>query len=203
MGLYPVRPAQVADRSIRVDTGNDDVSLVAIGHYGGVATALETAGYKAAGDMQVGEYTLIANEPTGDFARNVTVTHAINTNVDTLGTIEVTGVDLLGVEYTETIIPVADSTVQGVWAFVEIISIVGVGWVIDGIGGNEDQISFGWGDVIGLPYVSGRDRVLMATRDGDDEAFSQEHSDVFIDMNTVEFTTPLVAADEIDIYFVV
>ena len=198
-------PRIFGDRRKRANTQAlpGQVGVAAVGHYSGEASALDTDGYVAVTDMQVGEYTLLRTTPTGDFPRNVTLTHADTDATDTLGTVQVLGRDAEGFLHLETLTPVANDTVQGTYCFVEIISITGVDWVISSPT-NEDQIQFGWGDLIGLPYrQDAKERVFMATLDGVvDTIAAQRAHPTFIDWNNVQLTTPLTAVD-VDIYFII
>lgn len=99
-------------------------------------------------NMKVGTYT-IAAQP--DVCRNITVTATAVGTADTMGTITVTGTNILGQVMTEVITPVAGSTVAGLKAFKTVTSVVGAGWVIDAVEGTNDTIKVGVGTVIGLP----------------------------------------------------
>ena len=107
---------------------------------------------------KVGAYTLANAVMPGavSCARNVTVTVTADGNVDVPGTVVVVGTDLADAAITETLTPLAGSTVQGTRAFKTITSITGAGWVIDGA---NDHVTFGFGDLIGLP-----DRLAAATQ---------------------------------------
>jgi hypothetical protein len=176
------------------------VGLAAVGHYHGVASAPNAQGYMGVENMRVGAYPLTATEPDGDFGRNFTVTHVAVGAADTTGTIAVTGLDMEGNEQTEVIAVGAGATTAGTYAFKEIVSVVGAGWVI---AEGNDTVTFGWGALIGLPYRSDRDRVFMATLDREvDVILAQSHDGVFIDENTVQLTTALTAV-EVDLYFIV
>jgi len=96
----------------------------------------DTTKIVAAVDMQVGAYT-IADSP--DSPKQLSVTHISNGDTDTLGTLAVVGT-LLGEAVTETITPVADTTVYSVYAYDTITSITGAGWVTEG---DADTISVG------------------------------------------------------------
>jgi hypothetical protein len=95
-------------------------------------TAAVTNRYVTSVNMKVGAYTLANTTPVWSGAGLVTVTHTTVVTTDTLGTIVVVGVDLSGTTRTETLTPVADSTVTGTIPFRTITSITGVGWVIAG-----------------------------------------------------------------------
>ena len=90
--------------------------------------------------MKVGAYTLANTTPVWAGGCFVTCAHVTVTGTDTLGTVAVVGVDLAGNVRTDTIVPVADSTVTGIIAFRTITSITGSGWVINT---GNDTIQFG------------------------------------------------------------
>jgi hypothetical protein len=100
-------------------------------------------------NMKVGSYT-IAAQP--DVPRNITVTATAVGTADTMGTITVTGTNYDNAVITETITPVAGSTVAGTKAFETVTSVVGAGWVIDAVEGTNDTIVVGVGAVLGLPF---------------------------------------------------
>jgi hypothetical protein len=102
-------------------------------------------------NMKVGAYT-IAAQP--DIARNITVTQTAVGTTDTSGTVLVTGTDIAGNVITETLTPVAGSTVAGAKAFKTVTSIVGTGWVLNPAStSTADTIVFGTGNLIGLPFT--------------------------------------------------
>lgn len=104
-------------------------------------TAATTNRFVTSTNMKVGAYT-VANAAAADgFARLVTVTHTeVGGGVDTLGTITVTGTDLLGAVISEVITPVASSTATGKVPFKTVTGVVGAGWVI---GTGNDTIVVG------------------------------------------------------------
>jgi len=104
-------------------------------------------------DMKVGTYT-IAAQPA--LPVNITVSVTTVDTADTLGTVDIVGTRL-GRSVTETITPVAGSAIAGAKIFDAITSITGVGWVIDGVEGNEDTITIGVGSVAGLPFALAAD----------------------------------------------
>jgi hypothetical protein len=95
-------------------------------------TAAVTNRYVTSTNMKVGAYTLANTTPVWSGAGLVTITHTTVVTTDTLGTVVVVGVDLAGQTRTETLTPVADSTVTGTIPLRTITSITGVGWVIAG-----------------------------------------------------------------------
>lgn len=97
-----------------------------------VSTAAVTNRFLASQNMKVGSYTPIANaSPAWQGACNVTITHTTVAGTDTLGTVTVAGTDLTGRAISETLTPVADSTVTGALAFRTVTAITGAGWVLN------------------------------------------------------------------------
>ena len=103
-------------------------------------TAAVANRYVVSTNMKVGAYTLANTTPVWQGGAFVTCAHVSVTGTDTLGTVAIVGVDIAGNVRTETITPVADSTVTGAVAFRTITSITGAGWVIN-VG--NDTIQFG------------------------------------------------------------
>ena len=91
--------------------------------------------------MKVGTYTRAAQLGCPCL---ITVSATASGTADTMGTITITGTDAFDVAQSETIIPVAGSTVSGTKFFktVNTDGIVGAGWVIDAGAGN-DSITIG------------------------------------------------------------
>lgn len=201
MALYPKNtrvPQQAQSHVPGIQLHKMNVSR----YHGAVNQAVADA-YVTVQDMIVGEYTLASASPVHDFARNVTVTHVSAGTTDTLGTIVVVGKDLAGDEIEETITVVADNTAEGELAFAEITSITGVGWAIDGVEASEDQITVGYGDVVGLPITLPFPTVIWATIDDDEEDLADAEfssSLTVLSENTVEFDTALSDA-VLSIYF--
>jgi hypothetical protein len=109
-------------------------------HTGAAADRIVTSA-----NMKVGSYT-VAAQPYCPSLITVATT-AVGT-ADTQGTITITGTDIFGITRTDTIIPVAGSTVTGTIYFKTITSVVGAGWVID-VGDGNDTI------VVGVPASGG------------------------------------------------
>jgi len=99
-------------------------------------------------DMKVGAYT-IAAQP--DVPRNITVTVTAGGTADTMGTITVTGTNVLGQVISEVITPIAGTPVAGKKAFKTVTSVVGAGWVVDAVESTKDTIKVGIGTALGLP----------------------------------------------------
>ena len=92
----------------------------------------------------------IAAQP--DISRNITVKHTAVVTADTLGTITITGTDVLGQPLSEIITPVDGTTVLGKLAFKTIASAIGAGWVVSS-GTDKDTIEIGVGTLLGLPVI--------------------------------------------------
>jgi hypothetical protein len=100
-----------------------------------------TNGFVASANMLVGAYTLAATAPTFG-ARHVTLVRTVVTAADTPGTVDIVGTDLSGQTILETMTPGATGvTVTSTKFFASILSMTGVGWVING---TADTIIFGW-----------------------------------------------------------
>jgi hypothetical protein len=90
-------------------------------------------------NMKVGAYTVANGGVAADgnpFV--VSLTHTTATGADTLGTVTVTGTDLVGATVRETLTPVADAMVVGSQVFKTVTEVVGAGWVING--GNDTLV---------------------------------------------------------------
>ena len=96
-------------------------------------------------DMKVGAYT-IAAQPTVPCLLSVAVT-ATDT-ADTMGTIVFVGTDIDGVAITETVTPIAGSTVYTTKEFATVTSATGAGWAIDEVEGSKDKIIIGVSSII-------------------------------------------------------
>jgi hypothetical protein len=88
----------------------------------------------ASANMKVGAYT-IAAQPTAPSILGVLAT-AVGT-ADTMGTLVVVGTSPSGIAQSETVIPIAGTTVNTVYAYASVTSITGAGWVIDAGSGND------------------------------------------------------------------
>ena len=118
----------------------------------------EVARVVAADDMRVGAYT-VANQP--EVPRRLTVTHAVAVGVDTLGYIEIEGTNILDDTIVETIIPEEDDTVITENIFKSVTRIEGFDWVIGAA--NEDQLSVGLDDLLGIPIsLEGYEQLIFA-----------------------------------------
>jgi hypothetical protein len=167
----------------------------------GAMAAADTNYYVESANMKVGAYTLAHTSPARG-ARNITVTQTAVDAEDTNGTILVTGTDLAGATITETITPNAGATVAGTKAFKTVTSIVGAGWVI---GGGNDTIIVGFGDVIGLPdKLSDTAQVVAASKNNVKEgtAPTVTVSSSVLASNTVDLSTAM-DGDGIVIYYMV
>ena len=102
-------------------------------------TAADVDKIVTSANMKVGTYT-VAAQPSVPSLITVTAT-AVGT-ADTMGTIVVVGTDVYDRVLTETITPVAGSTVSGTRYFKSITSVTGAGWVVD-VGAGNDTITVG------------------------------------------------------------
>ena len=124
------------DDEYDLPTGIDDIEQIeSLDIYN---SAPDTDAIVASVAMQVGAYTL-ADQP--EKPARISVTHTTVGSADTLGTIIIVG-EVNGVADTETITPVADSTVYGDKYFDidGITSITGADWITDG---DDDLIEVG------------------------------------------------------------
>ena len=112
--------------------------------YFAAATAAVANQVVASTNMKVGAY-VVANSgamPTAG-ARHITVAATAGDTADTMGTIVVVGTDLNGTALTETLAPVAGSTVTGTKWFVTVTSVTGAGWVLDAAETTNDTLVVG------------------------------------------------------------
>lgn len=112
-------------------------------------------------DMKVGGYTVANASPPDALCRNITVSVTSVVDADTMGTITVTGTDYNSEVISEIITPVVDNTVVGIKAFKTVTAVVGAGWVVSG-GADKDQITVGFGDVIGFSSKIKSGEVILA-----------------------------------------
>jgi len=94
------------------------------------STAAVTNRFVTSTNMSLTPYT-IANGglPTWQGGCFVTVTHTTVAGTDTLGTMTLVGVGLDGQVQSETLTPVADSTVTSTKAYKSVTSLTSLGWV--------------------------------------------------------------------------
>ena len=137
-------------------------------------------------NMIVGAYTVAEGSPLGGVALNVTVSHTAAGATDTLGTIDIVGTDICDQVLTETITPSDGVTVQGTRAFKTVVSVTGVDWIIDE---GNDQITVGFGELIGLPDYLVNNTVLFALFNAVREATAP----------TVTFSTTVMALNTVDL----
>lgn len=81
----------------------------------------------ASANMAVGAYT-VAAQP--QYPTTITVTSTAAGAADTLGTVEISGLDANDTPISETVTPVSGSAVTTTQTFKTILSVVGAGWVI-------------------------------------------------------------------------
>lgn len=136
-----------------INEGNDTITI-------GVGEIIpESAYYNAitnrivtSANMKVGSYT-VAAQPLIEGKITVAVTAA--GAADTMGTITITGVSG-GIPISETVTPIAGSTVTTTNKFSHIYSVVGAGWVIDE--GNDTII-------VGVAEVNTESRYFISALD--------------------------------------
>src|SRR5687767_942913 len=107
-------------------------------------TAAVTNRIVASTNMKVGTYT-VANGGVPVWAGGafITVAATAGDTADTMGTVALVGKGLHGEAVTETLTPVAGSTVTSTKVFRSITSVTGAGWVIDGVEATNDTIVVG------------------------------------------------------------
>jgi hypothetical protein len=103
-----------------------------------LSSAADDDRYVSLVDMKVGAYSIANATPGDSLAHNLIVTHSTQgATVDTLGTLDIVGLDADGGAQTETITPGEGTTVLSTKYYSSITSITGVGWAID-TGGTPD-----------------------------------------------------------------
>ncbi len=117
--------------------GITDISQIELFEVG--SNVPETARIVAQTDMAVGAYT-VADSPASP--SRVSITHTSSGTTDTLGTITIVGT-ISDEDVTETLTPIADSTIYGDRYYDTITSVTSAGWVIDAVEGEADLISVG------------------------------------------------------------
>lgn len=115
-------------------TGIEDISQIET--FDIATNAPDTDKLLESTNMKVGAYTLIAQP---DIPSRISFTHVSVGATDTLGTLVVVGVSG-GVSVTETVTPVADSTVYSDRFYTEVTSVTGAGW---GISAGNDTLTIG------------------------------------------------------------
>jgi len=141
MSRYP----RAAKPNYGLDTGN-----VYAADLGTPALADDDYLVAAATDMRVGTFTLAHTASVDGLPRNVTLTHADTVATDTLGTITVAGLDVLGLAISEVLTPSANGVVVSVNAFKSVSSVRGAGWVVSS-GTDKDHVKLGFGTKVGFP----------------------------------------------------
>ncbi len=92
-------------------------------------TAAVTNRFVASTNMSLTTYTIANASPVWQGGCLVTVAHTTVAGTDTLGTMTLVGTDLTGAVQTETLTPVADSTVTSTKVYRTVTSLTSVGWV--------------------------------------------------------------------------
>lgn len=106
-------------------------------------TAAVTNRIVESANMKVGAYTIANASPVWAGGALITCTATAVDTADTMGTLAVVGKDLHGNAISETLTPVAGSTVTGAKVFRSVTSVTGAGWVIDAVEGGNDTIVVG------------------------------------------------------------
>lgn len=106
-------------------------------------TAAVTNRIVASANMKVGAYTIANASPVWAGGALITCTATAGDTPDTMGTLAVVGKDLHGNTISETLSPVAGSTVTGTKIFRSVTSVTGAGWVIDAVEATNDTIVVG------------------------------------------------------------
>lgn len=106
-------------------------------------TAAVTNRIVTSANMKVGAYTIANASPVWSGGAYLTFAVTAVGTEDTMGTIAVVGKGLHGEAVTETIVPVAGSTVTSTKVYRSVTSVTGAGWVIDAVEGTEDTIVVG------------------------------------------------------------
>jgi hypothetical protein len=92
------------------------------------ATTAVTNRFVASTNMSLTTYTIANASPTWSGGCLVTVTHTTVAGTDTLGTMTLVGTDLAGRPQSETLTPVADSTVTSTKVYRTVTSLTSLGW---------------------------------------------------------------------------
>ena len=170
------------------NSGVENTLLRPVMYDAGSPAALDVDRIVTVTDMKVGAYTIAAATPLDGGTRNVTVTVTQDTEDDTEGTLDIVGTDIDDQVLLETLTPLIGSTIQGTRAFKTVTSVTGVGWII-GAPGNEDDITVGFGDLIGLPDLCVNNTVLFAVFNAIREGTAP----------TVTFSTTVLALNTVDL----
>jgi hypothetical protein len=135
-------------------------SDVPIGLNFGVPAAKVANRFVVSTSMKVGAY-IVANPSSGDsLCRNIEVIVTIAGGFDAPGTITVVGTNYNDGAIQEVIIPI-DGTVAGTKAFKTVTAVTGAGWSAND---GDDQITVGFGGLVGLPVIlSAAADLVMAT----------------------------------------
>jgi len=151
--------------------------------------------------MKVGAYVIANASAAGGVALNVTVTNTTNGGFDTPGTVVIIGTDIDNQVITETVIPATNATVATARAFKTVTSATGVGWITDG---TDDDITVGFGELIGLPDLLINNTVLFAVFNAVREAVAPTvtFSTTVLALNTVDLSTALNGS-AVQIYYLV
>ena len=183
------------------NSGVENMLMRPVGYEAGQPVVADVDRIVTSTVMIVGAYTVANATPAGGGAMNVTCTVTQDTEDDTEGTLDIVGTDIDDQVLTETLTPLIGSTIQGTRAFKTVTSVTGVGWVT---GGNDDTITVGFGELIGLPDYMTHDTVLFAllnnVREGTHPTVTS--SETVLALNTVDLNSAL-AGTVVVIYYLV
>jgi hypothetical protein len=93
------------------------------------STAAVTNRFVVSTNMSLTPYTIANASPVWSGGCLVTVAHTTVAGTDTLGTMTLVGTDIRGAAQSETITPVADSTVTSTKVYRTVTSLTSIGWV--------------------------------------------------------------------------
>jgi hypothetical protein len=118
-----------------------DAAYEAIVQRAGLSAAPRVADqFVVSTNMKVGAYALAHTDMPTVGARRITVAHTAAGAADTLGTIDIVGLSVIGTPLSESIVPLAGAVASGAVLFASISSVTGTGWVING---GNDTITVG------------------------------------------------------------
>jgi hypothetical protein len=98
-------------------------------HNTAATTAAVTNRFVVSTNMSLTPYTIANASPVWSGACAVTLTHTTVAGTDTLGTVTLTGTDINGTVISETLTPVADSTVTSTKYYRTVTAVTSLGWV--------------------------------------------------------------------------
>jgi hypothetical protein len=166
-------------------------------------TAAVTNHFVTSTNMKVGAYTIANASPVWSGGCLVTFAHVSVTGTDTLGTVALVGTDLLGQTISETLTPVADSTVTSTKVYRTVTSVTGAGWVIN-TGNDTIMVGCAAGNIaavgvgqLGGVLVNNSVAATVAITDGSRTIMvipSSQAAGSYYNLHGVDFTTNLKVA---------